>query len=147
MSGSRHRGTRDHKKPRDRSESEVGYCRPPKRTQFKPGQSGNPKGRPKGAKNEATILRNIFNRQIEMREGGKTRKVSVLEGMLLRFTDDALKGNPKSAAFLLNRYRLTEGIATESDDLDHDDREVFDALMREMETKLSNKKGKPDDKA
>lgn len=27
--------------------SKVGYCNPPKEHQFKPGQSGNPKGRPK----------------------------------------------------------------------------------------------------
>lgn len=121
---------------------EVGYRRPPKKSQFKPGQSGNPKGRPRGAKNEATILHNIFNRQIEMREGGRVRKVSVLEGMLLRFTDDALKGNPKSAAFLLNRYRLTEGITTQTDDLDQDDREVFEALMREIEAKLAKNKEK-----
>lgn len=120
----------------------VGYRRPPKESQFKPGQSGNPKGRPKGAKNEATILHTIFNRQIEMREGGRVRKVSVLEGMLLRFTDDALKGNPKSAAFLLNRYRLTEGPAPATGDLDEDDRAIFDALMQDLEAKLEKKKGK-----
>ena len=84
-----------------------------KRLSLQPGTSGNPKGRPKSAKNEATILRNIFNRQIEVRDGGRVREVSVLEGMLLRFTDDAVKGNPKSAAFLLNRYRLAEGDAPE----------------------------------
>ena len=38
---------------------EVGYGKPPKAHQFKPGQSGNPKGRPRGAKSEATILREI----------------------------------------------------------------------------------------
>jgi hypothetical protein len=120
----------------------VGYGQPPKQHQFKPGQSGNPKGRPKGAKNESTILHNIFNRQVEMRDGGRVRKVSVLEGMLLRFTDDALKGNPKSAAFLLNRYRLTEGPPSATDDFDDDDRAIFDALMQEVETKLEKKKVK-----
>jgi hypothetical protein len=125
----------------------VGYCRPPEATRFKPGTSGNPKGRPKGAKNEATILRNIFNRQIEIREGGRLRKVSVLEGMLLKFTEDAVKGNPKSATFLLNRYRLAEGLTHETDELDQDGREVFDALMQELEAKLETKKEKPDDKA
>ena len=45
---------------------EVGYGKPPKSGQFKPGQSGNPKGRPKGAKNFktelATVLANMIYR-------------------------------------------------------------------------------------
>jgi hypothetical protein len=144
MSGSKRsrRSAATRRENRRDSAYEVGYGQPPKRSQFKPGRSGNPKGRPKGAKNEATILHNIFNRQIEVREGGKARKVSVLEGMLLRFAEDGLKGNPKSAAFLLNRYRLTDGINTETDDLDPDDREVFDALLGEIEAKLAKKKEK-----
>ena len=32
------------------SKYEVGYGKPPKRTQWKPGQSGNPKGKKKGLK-------------------------------------------------------------------------------------------------
>lgn len=87
----------------------VGYGRPPKHSQFKPGHSGNPKGRPKGAKNEATIWRNVFNKRVAIREGGRQRKVSLLEAMILKFVEDALKGNPKTAAFVLNRYRLAEG--------------------------------------
>ena len=119
---------------------DVGYCRPPREHQFKPGQSGNPKGRPKGAKNEATILRTIFNRQIESREGGRIRKISVLEGMLLKFAEDALKGNPKSATFLLNRYRLTEDTAPEASELDQDDRALLEAYARTLETKSKRKK-------
>ncbi|MGZ9082896.1 MAG: DUF5681 domain-containing protein [Rhodoplanes sp.] len=78
---------------------EVGYGRPPRAHRFKPGQSGNPRGRPKGAKNEATILRAILKRKIAVREGGRARKMTVLEAILLRFTEEALKGNTKTAAF------------------------------------------------
>jgi hypothetical protein len=126
------------------SDYEVGYCRPPKKTRFKTGQSGNPKGRPKGSKNEATILRNIFNRQIESREGSRVRKISVLEGMLLKFAEDALKGNPKSAAFLLNRLRLTEDVASETDEPNRDDRELIDSfLKRWVEAKPKTKRSDP----
>lgn len=62
-------------------ENEVGYGKPPRTHQFKPGQSGNPKGRPKGAKSEATILYELLHRKIPIREGGKTRKVTVLEAI------------------------------------------------------------------
>lgn len=120
---------------------EVGYARPPKKTQFKRGRSGNPKGRPKGAKNEATILRSIFNRQIESREGGRVRKISVLEGMLLKFTEDALKGNPKSAAFLLNRYRLAEGTAPDTEENDQDDKQILDGLIERLQAELKAQKG------
>ena len=66
-----------------------------KEHQFKPGHSGNPKGRPKGAKNEATIWREVFNTKIAIREGGRTRKVSVLEAMILKYVERALKTTSK----------------------------------------------------
>ena len=43
------------------SDDDVGYGKPPRSRRFKPGQSGNPKGRPKGAKNRDTILRELLN--------------------------------------------------------------------------------------
>jgi hypothetical protein len=38
------------------SEYEVGYGRPPQRTRFKSGESGNPRRRPRGSKNLALLL-------------------------------------------------------------------------------------------
>jgi hypothetical protein len=40
----------------DSGDYQVGYGKPPKHTQFKPGKSGNPQGRPKGTKNLKTDL-------------------------------------------------------------------------------------------
>jgi hypothetical protein len=71
----------------------VGYCRPPKHTRFKPGQSGNPRGRPKGRKNHATILAEAFNREITIREGDRIRKVTTFEAIVLKIITDAAKGN------------------------------------------------------
>ncbi len=86
----------------------VGYGRPPKDHRFQPGQSGNRKGRPKGKKNTITLLREILDRQIKVRTGGPVRKISVREAMLTRFAESALKGDTKSAAFLLQRYDMVE---------------------------------------
>jgi len=116
-----------------RGNNEVGYSRPPKEHQFKPGRSGNPKGRPKGAQNEATIWQSVLNKKIAIREGGRTRKVSLLEAIILKYVEDALKGNPKSAAFAFNRYQLAQGATPEGPEPDQDDRDVFDAFIRELE--------------
>ena len=93
---------------RNRAVDEVGYRRPPRAHQFKPGQSGNPRGRPKGAKNEATILRAILNRKIEIREGARARKVTIREAILLGITEDALKRNIKAADFVFTREAASQ---------------------------------------
>src|SRR2546421_353797 len=119
----RERRSLDLKATAKRSAHEVGYGNPPQAHQFKPGQSGNPQGRPKGAKNEATILRELLNRKIQIREGERMRKITILEAILLRFTEDALKGNTKSAAFLFNRYAGNQADeSTPDDELNEDDR-------------------------
>lgn len=115
-------------------DQDVGYGRPPREHQFEPGRSGNPKGRPKGSKNESTLLREIFQRKIETRSGGRSRKITVLEGILLRITEDSLKGNTKSAAFLLNRYGAMVSGELQRPDLSDDDRQVLEAFAQRFAT-------------
>jgi hypothetical protein len=95
----------------------VGYGKPPKQHQFQPGQSGNSKGRPKGAKNTSTLLREILDRKIEVRTGATVRKVSVREAILILFAESALKGDTKSAHFLLQRYDVAETAQSEVQDI------------------------------
>ena len=102
-------------------------------TPGKAGQSGNPKGRPKGSKNESTILREIFQRKIESRSERGTKKITILEGILLRITEDSLKGNTKSATFLLNRYAALVSGELQRQDLSDDDREVLEAFAKRIE--------------
>lgn len=126
------------RKPPPGKRADVGYGRPPREHQFKPGQSGNKGGRRKGSKNEATIINELLNRKIDIRENGRVRKISVLEGILTRFADDALKGKDKSAAFLFNRKQQLESSSEQpaNDVLDMDDRKVLEFYARQLEEQL-----------
>jgi Family of unknown function (DUF5681) len=137
--------SREHEgeEPIPRAESrtyEVGYGRPPRAHQFKPGESGNPKGRPKGAKSEASIWQTRLNEKIEVREGGRVRRITVREAIVLRCIDDALKGNIKTANFVLGRSAAAEaGEVQELDEMSKDDREVLEAYERQITAKLEEK--------
>jgi Family of unknown function (DUF5681) len=83
-------------------------------------------------RNESTILHALLNRKIDIREGGRVRKVTVLEAMLLRFTEDSLKGDTKSAAFLLNRYSATVSDELSSEIASSDDKLLIDAFAQRV---------------
>ncbi len=103
--------------------------KPPVAYQFKPGQSGNPQGRPKGSKNTNTLLKSILDQKIEIRVKGRLRRISVREAILTRFAEDALKGNTKSAAFLLQRYDMSESSGQEAVIPSEDEQEIIDAYL------------------
>jgi Family of unknown function (DUF5681) len=79
------------------TEYKVGYGKPPKPSRFKPGSSGNVKGRPKGSKNLKTLIRRAMTATISIREGSSSRRVSKIEGIVLRQIQSALKGDDRSA--------------------------------------------------
>ena len=79
----------------------VGYKKPPKHTQFKPGQSGNPKGRPKGTKNLATDLSEELSEKIVVTEAGQQLHISKQRAMIKSLLAKALKGETRAASVLL----------------------------------------------
>jgi hypothetical protein len=58
------------------SEYQVGYGRPPQHTRFPKGQSGNPKGRPKGSRALASIWLRAMNEKITINENGQRRRIT-----------------------------------------------------------------------
>src|SRR5262245_48145542 len=79
----------------------VGYGRPPVNRQFKPGQSGNPRGRPKQQKNIATILDDALRKKIKIRRGNKFHIVTKLEAAIEVFLNKALAGDHHAFAKLI----------------------------------------------
>ena len=120
----------------------VGYGKPPRAHQFKPGQSPNPEGRPKGSKNEATIIKEILGQKIKIREGGKIRTITVHEAMFRRFAEKSLAGDIKSATFLLNRLNSVIS-AVNSGGLDDDDQALLQEFLEELEAEITAKKRLP----
>lgn len=73
-----------------------GYKNPPKEHQFKKGQSGNPKGRPKGSRNLPSLYKDLLEEKINITEGGKSKTMTTQEAITRRVRADALKGKEKA---------------------------------------------------
>ena len=81
------------------------YRRPPRKGQFKPGQSGNLSGRPPGSKNIRTYVNEHLNKKIPIIEGGKTRKAPRAEAIAIQLVNRAAKGEPKDLAAIISLTR------------------------------------------
>jgi hypothetical protein len=80
-----------------------------------------------------TLLREILDRKIEVRIGGKLCKMSVREAILTRFAEAALKGDTKAAAFLLQQY---DKLASDSEHTNNattpEEQEIIDAYLQDF---------------
>ena len=92
------------KQPKGKADYSVGYGKPPVATQFKPGKSGNPKGRPKAAKGLNTIVRDTLTQKVTVRTVGGEQRISRIEAALHKTIELAMKGNPRALAQLIKLY-------------------------------------------
>ena len=76
---------------------EVGFGRPPLHSRFRAGESGNPKGRPKKARNFKTLFLEEANTPINVREGGGEQEISKLHAVLKRDMERAIKGSDRAS--------------------------------------------------
>ncbi len=80
----------------DASDYQIGYGKPPKHSQFRPGQSGFRRGRPKGARNFKTDVKATLKAPVRLTRDGQPRSVSTQEAMLLRLREKALGGDGRA---------------------------------------------------
>ena len=88
--------------PREKRDYEVGYGKPPHRTRFKKGQSGNARGRPSGSKNLSTLLSEALNEPVIVTENGRRRKVSKQQAIIKQLVNQSAKGNWRATKLLLD---------------------------------------------
>lgn len=93
----------DHDAPDEAEQYRVGPGRPPREHQFKPGQSGNPKGRkPKSADIDVKqILTRQMRKPIAVTRDGKTETMSAIEVGLEQLINQVAKGDHRARRELM----------------------------------------------
>lgn len=92
----------------------VGYGRPPKKNQFRPGHSGNPRGRPRGSKNAATVLNQVLAEKVTVNENGRRRRVTKLEAAFKQVVNRAAAGEVTASRLLIQILPMLNGILDEA---------------------------------
>ena len=110
----------------------VGYKRPPKDHCWKKGQSGNPKGRPRGYRNFAAALAAILHETVSTRDGDDEREMTKLEAVTRQLVDKAMAGDARLMQQLCNEMHKGEAKAEKENtatSVTEADREVIEALF------------------
>ena len=98
------------------SKYQVGFQRPPRHTQFRKGTSGNPKGRPREAKNLAAVLEEALAETVAIVENGRRRKITKRCAMIKQLVNKAASGDLRASRQLTDlEFRLNpEGVRQQS---------------------------------
>ena len=84
----------------------VGKGRPPVETRWKPGQSGNPRGRRKGRRNLESMFFGELHRRVVVVENGKRRKITKGEATMKQLINAAMKGDPRAIQTMINIIKM-----------------------------------------
>lgn len=116
---------------------QVGFKKPPIHSQYKKGQSGNAKGRPKGTQNFITVINRALNEKIPIVENGRRRSITKLEATVKQLCNKAAQGDARSIQQVLSLGSLIGMQAPKSiKELDNDESAVMASLLKKLTTDL-----------
>lgn len=94
------------------ADNTVGYGRPPRKSQFKKGLSGNPKGRPKHPVTGRECMNRIMGEMNSTTINGKNKKMATLEAFHRKLLAMALSGNAQLMGLIVKYYMQNVNITS-----------------------------------
>lgn len=135
-----------------RNDYEVGYKKPPKHTRFKPGDSGNPSGRPRKARSSNELLEQVLNEKVTITIRGRQRTVTMKEVLIRQLITDGMKGNQRALKAIFNREteRILDEDARQAERRKYDEEfkrdldQIRDKIRQRQAKEAAAKQGIPD---
>ncbi len=124
-------------KERNEDSYSVGYGKPPKTSRFRKGQSGNPKGRPRGKPNAATVILRALEAKVVINEHGRRREVTKFEAGMMQLANKAASGDLRALNLVTMLARMAEERVEQEQarkpGLEDTDKWVLEGLMQRLE--------------
>lgn len=130
----------------EKTKAAVGYGRPPQHKRFRPGQSGNPRGRPAGVRNLKSDLLDELREETTIQEAGRERRVTKQRAFVKALVAAAIGGDLRATSTLLSFCARMFGGEPElelSADADAEDLDILeDFVARERKRRGANRDAK-----
>ena len=122
--------------------NDVGYGKPPKNSRFKVGRSGNPKGRPKGSLNLATVLQRTLRETIVIEQNGRRKVMTKLEAAVAELVRKATSGDGHAIRYLCQLVTSAEErsvVVEPTTQLSETDQKVMTNILKRFESLKESK--------
>jgi hypothetical protein len=121
----------------------VGYRKPPRHAGFQKGRSGNPKGRPKGSKNLATLVNQALDETVMVTEDGRRRRVTKREQVITQLVDKSAAADLRAIKQLTDIIQRAERRSEDSEapsertKLTPPDKEVIELFVARLRRQIA----------
>jgi hypothetical protein len=133
-------GSANKSEPEAGSVKQVGYRNPSAATQFKKGQSGNPKGRPKGSLNVSTVFAQMLRERVAFNENGRRKTMTKLEAVIKQIVNKAASGDLRAIKLLMSFEAETRAAQPQPNDQTpkKSDQKIVEGIMKRFRTSIDD---------